>query len=386
MNSDEKASTPHATRSFARLRPFGCQFGTVAIIHETTAMTVRKLTRVASFRLACPSCVMRSRQEAAGEVLMSNSAPRPRAACATILAAGLAVLGTLVGPIVAHAQGSDWPGRIEIRPVLSQTLPLDAFLRGDKTGPEVLLGGELRLPLGVHGPGPGGDPDPRFRRDRRGAGHVGAHPERGWNCRLHPRQLLRRNIVSTLEDQDQLNSLSMTLDAYRALDMLAAHPRIRPDRIAVWGFSKGAVPAVYSAMDRFRSSFGTQNRFAAHVGFYTPCNVAYDGDEKMAGVPIRLYHGSSDDYVNPAACRSLVARLKPAGVDIALTEYADSQHSFDTPSLPPLVAVPKAQSTRNCQLKEAPGGKLLDTATGQPFTLQTASASRSGLMSVTTPK
>jgi len=182
-----------------------------------------------------------------------------------------------------------------------------------------------------------------------------------------------RNIVSTVEDQDQLNSLSMTLDAYRALDVLAAHPRIRPDRIAVWGFSKGAVPAVYSAVERFSASFGSENRFAAHVGFYTPCNVAYEKDAMMAAAPIRLYHGSSDDYVNPAACRALVSRLKPAGVDIALTEYADSQHGFDSPTSPPLLAVPKAQSTRNCRLKEGTNGTLVDVETGQPYALKTAS-------------
>ena len=97
----------------------------------------------------------------------------------------------------------------------------------------------------------------------------------------YPRCFSGRNIVSTVEDQDQLNSLSMTFDAYRALDVLAAHPRIRPDRIAVWGFSKGAVPALYSAVERFRKSFGSANHFAAHVGFYTPCNITYDNDTKL---------------------------------------------------------------------------------------------------------
>ena len=304
---------------------------------------------------------------------MFGSAGRPRAASTCIVAAGLLALGTLAAPAVAYAQGSAWPGRIEIHPVRSQTLPLDAFLRGDKAGPEVLLGGELRLPLGTTGPVPA-------VILIHGSGGIGAGPDM-WAHILNEAGIAAfildsfsgRNIVSTVENQDQLNSLSMTLDAFRALDVLAAHPRIRPDRIAVWGFSKGAVPAVYSAMDRFRTSFGSSNRFAAHVGFYTPCNIAYNGDEKMAGVPIRLYHGSSDDYVNPAACRALVARLKPTGVDIILAEYADSQHSFDTPSSPPLVAVPKAQSTRNCQLKEGPNGTLLDAATGQPYALQTAS-------------
>ncbi len=282
---------------------------------------------------------------------MHSLAHRRRAGLAKAAMTGLVILGALAAPVAAHAQGSSWPGRIEILPVRSQTLPLDAFLRGDKNRPEVLLGGELRLPFGTSGRVPA-------VILIHGSGGIVAGSDM-WAHILNEAGIAAfildsfsgRGIVSTVEDQDQLNSLSMTLDAYRALDALAAHPRIRPDRIAVWGFSKGAVPAVYSAVERFRASFGSQNRFAAHVGFYTPCNVAYDGDERMGGVPIRLYHGSSDDYVNPAACRALVSRLKPAGADVTLTEYADSQHGFDSPTSPPLLAVPKAQSTRNCRLK-----------------------------------
>jgi dienelactone hydrolase len=304
---------------------------------------------------------------------MHNPARWWRAGLATVARAALLALGALAAPGASHAQGSSWPGRIEILPVRSQTLPLDAFLRGDKTGPEVLLGGELRLPFGASGRVPA-------VILIHGSGGIGSGPDM-WAHVLNEAGIAAfildsfsgRNIVSTVEDQDQLNSLSMTLDAYRALDVLAAHPRIRPDRIAVWGFSKGAVPAVYAAVERFRTSFGSQSRFAAHVGFYTPCNIAYDGDGAMGGVPIRLYHGSSDDYVNPAACRTLVSRLKPAGVDIALTEYADSQHGFDSPTSPPLLAVPKAQSTRNCRLKEGPNGTLVDADTGQPYELKTAS-------------
>ena len=303
---------------------------------------------------------------------MNAIAPRRRAwLCTGLLGAAIALFGSAVS-LPALAQGSSWPGRIEILPVRSQTVALDALLGGRKDGPEVLLGGELRLPLGATGKVPA-------VILIHGSGGIGAGPDM-WAHILNEAGIAAfvldsfsgRNIVSTVEDQDQLNSLSMVVDAYRALDVLAAHPRIRADRIAVWGFSKGAVPSVYSAVERFRAAFGSQNRFAAHVGFYTPCNIAYDGDDKMGGVPIRLYHGSSDDYVNPAACRDLVARLKPAGVDITLTEYADSQHGFDSPSSPPLVAVPKAQSTRNCRLKEGPNGTLLDAATGQPYALKTA--------------
>jgi len=41
------------------------------------------------------------------------------------------------------------------------------------------------------------------------------------------------------------------------------------------------VASVYSAMDRFQAEYGGKSRFAAHIGFYTPCNVAYEGDTKV---------------------------------------------------------------------------------------------------------
>ena len=160
------------------------------------------------------------------------------------MATATILLGTLTAPTTAHAQASAWPGRIKILPIRSKTLPLDAFLRGDQSAPGVLLGGELRLPTG-----------PTARVPAviliHGSGGIGAGPDM-WAHILNQAGIAAfildsfsgRNIVSTVEDQGQRNSLSMTVDAYRALDVLVAHPRIRPDRIAVWGFSNRAVPAV----------------------------------------------------------------------------------------------------------------------------------------------
>lgn len=282
-----------------------------------------------------------------------------------------AVILALCAGSAAHAQ---WPGRIEILPVQSRTLAGDEFLRANAPGKDVLLGGELRLPLGATGKVPA-------VILIHGSGGIGAGPDfwaRAFNEAGIAAFILDsfsgRGIVSTVEDQEQLNSLAMTVDSYRALDVLAAHPRIRADRIAVMGFSKGAVPAIYSAMDRFRTAYGAASgaRFAAHIGFYTPCNVEYDGDTKVAPVPIRLFHGISDDYVNIVPCRAYITRLKAAGVDVSLTEYPDSQHGFDSPVSPALLAVPKAQSTRNCLLKEAANGQVVDAATGQTFGVKTS--------------
>lgn len=286
------------------------------------------------------------------------------------LLAGLAAL--LLAAWSAAAQQAQWPGRIEIHPVRSRTLSGEEFLRGGGApGREVLLGGELRLPLGA----PAKVPAVVLVH---GSGGIGAGPDY-WARALNEAGVAAfildsfsgRGIVSTVEDQEQLNSLAMMVDAYRALDVLAAHPRIRADRIAVMGFSKGAVASVYSAAERFRAAYGGPNRFAAHIGFYTPCNVQYEGDTRVGPAPIRMFHGISDDYVSIAPCRDYAARLKAAGADVALAEYPDSQHGFDSPTSPPLVDVPRAQSTRNCRLREGPDGTILNAATGQPYSIRT---------------
>jgi dienelactone hydrolase len=164
----------------------------------------------------------------------------------------------------------------------------------------------------------------------------------------------------------------MMVDAYRALALLAEHPRIDKERIAIMGFSKGAVAAVYASLERFHEVHGPPGlAFAAHIGFYTPCNVAYRDDTHTTGKPIRLFHGIADDYVPIGPCRAYVERLRQAGVDVALAEYAGAQHAFDNFTLSPLREVPGGQTTRHCRLEEGENGAIRNTETGQPYDIRT---------------
>lgn len=284
----------------------------------------------------------------------------------------VALLSAMLGLLSATAGQAQIASRIEVLALPTRTLTGPEFFRGDVPGREAVVAGELRLPprappkwpavILIHGSGGISGSLDLWARELNAIG-VAAFILDSFSG---------RGIVSTVADQDQLNSFAMTVDAYRALDLLAAHPRIRPDRIAVMGFSKGAVPAVYAAADRFRAAYSRGgNRFAAHIGLYTPCNVAFEGDTKVGPAPIRLFHGITDDYVPIAPCRDFAARLKTACADVSLTEYPDSPHGFDSPLSPALLAVPNAQSTRNCRLKEGPDGTILNAETGQPFSIKT---------------
>jgi predicted peptidase len=101
------------------------------------------------------------------------------------------------------------------------------------------------------------------------------------------------------------------IDIYKGSAVLATHPRIDRDRIAVMGFSRGAHAALYSSMLRFQKMYAPEGvSLSAYVTFYTPCNTRYIDDEIVSEKPIRLFHGTADDYNPVAPCRSYVERLR----------------------------------------------------------------------------
>jgi len=259
--------------------------------------------------------------------------------------------------------------RIEIHPVETATFSTQQFLVGSNTGRPTTLAAELRIP--TLGPGK----LPAVILVHGSAGLVAYHAR--WAHELNSigvaalllDSFTGRGITSTATDQSQLDSLAMMVDAYRALGMLAQHPRIDASRIAVMGFSKGAVAAVYSSSDRFRKMHGPSNvQFAAHIGLYTPCYTMYRDDDKVTAKPIRLFHGIADDWVPIGPCRAYVRRLRDARVDVALTEYVGAHHTYDNFLLNEKPEpFGDGQIVGNCQLVEGDQGSILNSKTGRPF-------------------
>jgi dienelactone hydrolase len=284
------------------------------------------------------------------------------------------VLGILVSnvPDPVYAQA-----KVEVLPVETITLTTQQLLTGDTDRKPAILAGELRIPR------PGTDKLPAVILIH-GSGGIGALHDR-WVQELNKAgsatfvldSFSGRGIINTINDQSQLDSLAMMVDAYRALATLAQHPRIDPNRIAVMGFSKGAVAAVYSSNERFKKMYGPQNaQFSAHIGLYTPCNVSYKDDDKVTGAPIRLFHGLADNWVSIEPCRAYVARLKNSGADVVLTEYPGAYHAFDAFLLKEPVQFPQAQTTRNCLLVEGEAGEILNSRTGKHYDLNDACVER----------
>jgi dienelactone hydrolase len=260
--------------------------------------------------------------------------------------------------------------RIEVHSFSSTTLTDQQILTGRKEGKPVTLAGELRIPR----PGTDRLPAVVFLH---GSGGISGFVD-DWSQQLNPLGVATflldsftgRSLVSTVNDQDQLARLAMTIDAYRALDLLAKHPRIDSARIAVMGFSRGGQAALYSSMKRLQRMHGPAGgvEFAAYITLYANCGTTYVDDTEITDKPIRMFHGSADDYVPVAPCRSYVERLRAKGKDVQLTEYAGAHHVFDWPFLKSPLKLAQAQTTRRCQLGEGPDGRIVNTQTGQPFT------------------
>jgi dienelactone hydrolase len=160
----------------------------------------------------------------------------------------------------------------------------------------------------------------------------------------------------------------MIKDAYLALSLLANHPRIDPNRVALMGFSRGGQAALYASLQRFQQSQAAPGLgFAGYIVFYAACNVHFIDDTVLAKKPVRLFHGMADDYNPVGACRDYVQRLADAGNDVALTEYPDARHVFDDPSLKAEVPIPRAQTTRHCVLEEVVPGKIVNANSQQQF-------------------
>lgn len=260
--------------------------------------------------------------------------------------------------------------RIEVLPIETVTISDAQFLTGDAGGKPTIVAGALRLAQGA-----GRLPLVVFIA---GSGGFSSNTD-VWDLQFEEMGIstftldgfAARGITSLVTDQSKLGRLNMIVDLYRSLAVLAAHPRVDPARIAVMGFSRGGQIALYASLKRFQKRWNSSGvEPAAYIPLYPTCVTTYIDDTDVSGHPIRIFHGVSDDYVEIAPCRAYVARLRAAGKDVTLTEYADTWHAFDYVVLPSTPMIAQNAQTTHCVLKEEPGGVILNMATMKPFTFE----------------
>ena len=280
----------------------------------------------------------------------------------------IAILATL--SISSQAADIVYPSRSEIYSIPSLSISDKQFLLGDTKGKEVSVNGILRFP-----PKPTSSKIPVIFLVH-GSSGMGANIEYWSNHFLGQGYatfsmdgFTGRGLTVVGPNQALLGRLNLILDSYRAMEILAKHPRLDSDKFVIMGFSRGGQAALFASVDRFNKLWNKSGTiFAAHIPFYADCVTSYIGDAKTTGKPIQLHHGVTDDYNPITACREYVSKLKASNQNVELFEYEFGPHAFDSPlgANPPVISK-DAQTVRSCKIVEKTAGNLINTETNQPF-------------------
>jgi dienelactone hydrolase len=264
--------------------------------------------------------------------------------------------------------------RTELHQIQTLTLSDQQFLQGDKIGGKaVTISGQLRIAQGS-----GRLPVVVLQHGSSGyAANIDV-----WTRNLNELGISTfaldgftgRGLIEVNTNQTLLGRLNLIVDIYRALDVLAAHPRVDSQRIALMGFSRGGQAALYASLKRFHQLWNKSGaEFAAYIPFYPDCMTTFVSDTDLADRPIRILAGTLDDYNPIAVCKAYIERLRAAGRDVALTEYPSASHAFDNPlGAQPAAVSPRFETVRSCKLREEVDGLIINADTRQPFTYKDA--------------
>ena len=143
-------------------------------------------------------------------------------------------------------------------------------------------------------------------------------------------------------------------DAYAALRLLSAEPRIDADRVAIIGFSYGGEVAHLAAFETLRSALNPgAGRFAAHVAFYPGGNFGMIAEAgAYTGAPVLMLLGGKDENLPVAKIENYLAYARAAGASapIETVIYPAAYHGWTAPDLPSARFYPDFVSTKKCPL------------------------------------
>ena len=174
-----------------------------------------------------------------------------------------------------------------------------------------------------------------------------------------------RGVTSTALDQASVSAQQMEADAFAALRLIGANPRVDRGRIGIQGVSKGGTVALETALPRVARARGAPAdlKFALHVPLYPGCSTQYR-TPVTSGAPILMLLGAKDDYVGAEPCRNYAEVIKNGGADIRVIVYPEAGHGFDGND-GQRIRIDGVQNYSKCLAYIEDDGRIIDAKTGQ---------------------
>lgn len=173
-----------------------------------------------------------------------------------------------------------------------------------------------------------------------------------------------RGLEDSVYDQSAIDVWDMENDAIAALAKLAKDPRIKADRIAIMGVSKGGTTAMNSAFTSRRRWTGVRDiAFAAHVAISPDCTWTMRR-ASTTGAPIMFLLAELDDQTPSQPCLVLADRIRKAGnQQVEAKMYKGAHHAWEELGWRPVYDA-RAENYAQCRVWVEEDGRMISAETG----------------------
>jgi dienelactone hydrolase len=170
------------------------------------------------------------------------------------------------------------------------------------------------------------------------AGFVVVYPDSYGSRGLGPQCTTRHRSVRTERER--------VADAQAARRWLQAQSYVTPGRVALLGWSNGAIAALWTVRRKAAVPKDDKSDFRSAVAFYPGCR-RLDNAAWSARIPTLILIGAADDWTSAQICQHMVADARGRSAGTSIVVYPAAYHDFDHPNRPLQVRNGYAFSTDN---------------------------------------